>query len=65
MTGNSWLIYYVTASFAYTRLFTPFRSDAYEEKTKMPRPFACIFAPNSLFLDKIGHKTFKNHKKRS
>ena len=62
MTGNSWLIYYITASFVCTRSFTPFRSDAREEKPKCLVLSHVFFAPNSLFLDKIGHKTFKNYK---
>ena len=53
MTGNSCLIYH-----------TPFRSDAYEEKPRCLDLLHAFFAPNSLFLDKIGHKTLKNHKKK-
>ena len=64
MTGNSCLIYYVTASFVYKRSFTPFRSDAYEEKPRCLDLLHAFFAPSSLILDKIGHKTLKNHKKR-
>ena len=65
MTGNSCLIYYVTASFVYTRSLTPFRSDAYEEKPRCLDLLHAFFAPNALFLNKIGHKTLKNHKKRN
>ena len=64
MTGNSCLIYYVTASFVYKRSFTTFRSDAYEEKPRSQDLLHAFFAPNSLFLNKIGHKTLKNHKKK-
>ena len=63
MTGNSCLIYYVTASFVHKRSFTPFRSDAYEEKPRSQDLLHAFIVPNSLFLDKIGHKTLKNHKK--
>ena len=65
MTGNSCLIYYVTALFVYKRSFTPFRSDTYEGKPRSQDLLHAFFAPNALFLDKIGHKTLKNHKKRS
>ena len=65
MTGNFCLIYYVTASYVYKRSFTPTRSDAYEEKPRCQDLLHAFFAPNSLYLDKIGHKTLKNHKKRS
>ena len=64
MTGNSCLIYYVTASFVYKGSFTPFRSDAYEEKPRCLDLLHAFFALNALFLDKIGHETLKNHKKR-
>ena len=63
MTGNYCLIYYVTASFVYKRSFTPFRSDAYEKKPRCLDLLHAFFAPNALFLDKIGHKTLKNHKR--
>ena len=62
MTGNSCLIYYVTASFVYKRSFTLFHSDAYEEKPRSQDLLHAFFAPNALFLDKIGHKTLKNYK---
>ena len=65
MTGNSCLIYNVTASFVYKRSFTPFRSDAYEEKPSSQDLLHAFFALNALFLDKIGHKTLKYYKKRS
>ena len=38
-------------------------SDAYEEKPRSLDLLHAFFAPNSLFLDQIGHKTLKNHKK--
>ena len=53
----------VTASFVYTRSFTSFRSDAHEQKPRCLDLLHAFFAPNSLILDKIGHKTLKNHKK--
>ena len=64
MTGNSCLIYYVSASFVYNRSFTPFRSDAYEEKPRSQDLLHAFFAPNALFLDKIGHKTLKKLQKK-
>ena len=59
---NDWKLF--TASFVYKRSFTPFRSDAYEEKPRSQDLLHAFFAPNSLFLYKIDHKTLKNHKKK-
>ena len=58
------MIYYVTASFVYKKSFTPFYSDAYEEKPRSQDLLDAIFAPNSLFLDEIGHKISKNITKK-
>ena len=56
VTGNSCLIYYVTASFVYTRSFTHFRSDAYQ-------PIKVLFPQHaqSSTIYKYWHNNGKRH----